>query len=181
MWAPTRSPGSICWTWSTTTSGLRWMGACRPGSPWRCADPRHVAVGFWTKRGYLTEGRQRLERALECHAQAPGRAARGHLSARASGELQGDAEVAVPRALAAARSRGSLVEVTLPSARSRKPSAASSRSRGNWRSPRRRGAAASTPFRSSRSGSHGVLAPPRPRVRRPGAGGSCSRSRWPFS
>ena len=48
---------------------------------------------FWTKRGYLTEGRQRLERALEVTQQAP-----GDLQARALvglvhlASFQGDAE-----------------------------------------------------------------------------------------
>ena len=62
---------------------------------------------FWTKRGYLTEGRQRLERALEITQQAP-----DDLRARALvgvvhlASFQGDAEAArtmTVRALAAAR------------------------------------------------------------------------------
>ena len=65
---------------------------------------------FWTKRGYLTEGRQRLERALAVTQQAP-----GELQARALvgvvhlASFQGDAEGArtmTARALAAAREAG---------------------------------------------------------------------------
>ena len=65
---------------------------------------------FWTKRGYLTEGRQRLERALEVTQQAP-----GDLQARALvgvvhlASFQGDAEgtrTMTVRALAAARKAG---------------------------------------------------------------------------
>ena len=65
---------------------------------------------FWTKRGYLTEGRQRLERALEVAQQAP-----GDLQARALiglvhlASFQGDAEgtrTMTARALAAAREAG---------------------------------------------------------------------------
>ena len=65
---------------------------------------------FWTKRGYLTEGRQRLERALEVAQQAP-----GDLQARALiglvhlASFQGDAEgtrTMTVRALAAARQAG---------------------------------------------------------------------------
>ena len=65
---------------------------------------------FWTKRGYLTEGRQRLERALEVTQQAP-----GDLQARALvgvvhlASFQGDAEgtrTMTVRALAAARQAG---------------------------------------------------------------------------
>ena len=65
---------------------------------------------FWTKRGYLTEGRQRLERALEVTQHAP-----GDLQARALvgvvhlASFQGDAEGArtmTVRALAAARRAG---------------------------------------------------------------------------
>jgi tetratricopeptide (TPR) repeat protein len=65
---------------------------------------------FWTKRGYLTEGRRRLERALEAAQHAP-----GHLQARALvgvvhlASFQGDAEgtrTMTARALAAARQAG---------------------------------------------------------------------------
>jgi tetratricopeptide (TPR) repeat protein len=67
---------------------------------------------FWTKRGYLTEGRQRLERALEANHQAP-----SDLQARALvglvhlASFQGDAEgtrAMTARALAAARQAGDL-------------------------------------------------------------------------
>ena len=65
---------------------------------------------FWTKRGYLTEGRQRLERALEVAQHAP-----DDLQARALvglvhlASFQGDAEgtrTMTGRALAAARAAG---------------------------------------------------------------------------
>ena len=93
---------------------------------------------FWTKRGYLTEGRQRLERALEVAQQAP-----GDLQARALigvvhlASFQGDADgthTVTARALAAARKAGDPWSEAMPSpsARFRKRSAASSRARGNW-------------------------------------------------